>query len=119
MKSSSRGANERIKTGISGLDTVLDGGLFPGSIYIVLGRPGSGKTTLGNQLAFAHAARRERAVYVTLLSESHATMLKNLRALSFFEPSVINDRLSYVGGYKALRQDGLRGLLELLRRVNP
>ena len=88
-----------------------------GSIYMVLGRPGTGKTTFGNQLAFAHTKRGGRAVYVTLLAESHATMLKNLSGMDFFDPKAINDRLSYVGAYKALRDEGLRGLLDLIRQI--
>src|SRR5262245_27663102 len=44
----------RIQTGIVGLDLILGGGLFKGGVYIVMGRPGTGKTILGNQLAFHH-----------------------------------------------------------------
>ena len=51
-----------------------------------MGRPGAGKTTLGNQLAFAHVARGGRAVYMTLLAESHASMLRNLLALCTATP---------------------------------
>ena len=44
-------------TGIAGLDQVLHGGFPVGGAYLVAGTPGTGKTTLGNQLAFVHAAR--------------------------------------------------------------
>ncbi len=108
---------ERISTGIAGLDTVAGGGLFRGAIYLVMGRPGTGKTTLGNQLCFAHAAGGGRAVYVTLLAESHASMIKNLRSMGFFDPEVINHGLIYIGAYKALRDEKLKGLLNMLRRV--
>jgi circadian clock protein KaiC len=37
----------RISTGIQALDEILCGGLLPGRAYLVLGGPGTGKTTLG------------------------------------------------------------------------
>lgn len=108
---------ERTKTGVFGLDTLLRGGLVRGAIYLVMGRPGTGKTTLGNQLCFAHVKEGGRAAYMTLLAESHAAMLKNLHTMSFFDSSVINNGLSYVGAYRALRDEKLRGLLDMVRRV--
>jgi circadian clock protein KaiC len=108
---------ERTKTGVSGLDTLLRGGLVRGAIYLVMGRPGTGKTTLGNQLCFEHVKQGARAAYMTLLAESHAAMLKNLHTMSFFDADVINSGLSYVGAYRALRDEKLRGLLDMVRRV--
>jgi len=108
---------ERTKTGVFGLDTLLRGGLVRGAIYLVMGRPGTGKTTLGNQLCFSHVKQGGRAAYMTLLAESHAAMLKNLHTMSFFDPDVINNGLSYVGAYRALRDEKLRGLLDMVRRV--
>jgi len=108
---------ERAPTGVPGLDAVLRGGFVRGGIYLVMGRPGTGKTTLGNQLCFEHVKQGGRAAYMTLLAESHATMLKNLHTMKFFDASVINNGLSYVGAYRALRDEKLRGLLEMVRRV--
>lgn len=50
------------------------------------------------------------------LRKYHARMLQHLSGMTFFEPSTIPDRLSYVSGFSVLRPDGLRGLLGLLRR---
>jgi circadian clock protein KaiC len=111
------GPLERVPTGIVGLDDVLRGGLGRGATYLVMGRPGTGKTTLGNQLCFARAARGERAAYVTLLSESHGSMLRNLQGMRFFDRRLVNHGVSYVGAYKALREGKLRGLLEMIGRV--
>ena len=36
---------ERTPTGVAGLDAVLCGGLVNGGTYLVMGRPGTGKTT--------------------------------------------------------------------------
>lgn len=113
----SRGADpRRLSTGVAGLDVLLNGGLMRGGIYLLMGRPGTGKTTLGNQLCFTHVRAGERAGYVTLLAESQARMLGNLQSMGFFDPAPIGNSLFYVGGYLALRQKRLPGLLELLRR---
>lgn len=54
-----------VGTSIKGLDTVLGGGLEPQRLMVVLGPPGSGKTTFVNQIA-VHAADSGRPVfYVT------------------------------------------------------
>jgi circadian clock protein KaiC len=82
-----------------------------------MGRPGTGKTTLANQVCFSHAARGGKAVYFTLLAESHARMLSSLQSMRFFDPTPIGDQLIYLGGYVVLRESRLPGLLQLLRRV--
>lgn len=108
--------NDRFSTGIAGLDAILGGGVFQGGIYIIQGAPGAGKTILGNQICFAHAASGRHALYVTLLAESHARMIGHMRRLDFFDESAIPDRMSYVGAFKTLEDDGLRGLLDIVRR---
>src|SRR5882762_6719925 len=99
--------SERTPMGIPGLDRVCGGGFVKGAIYLFMGRPGTGKTTLGNQLCFAHAKQGGRSAYLTLLAESHASMLRNLQQMRFFDPSVINNGVSYVGAYRALRDGQL------------
>src|SRR5437867_8083404 len=41
---------QRIRTGVPGLDRVLGGGLVPGSVVLIAGPPGIGKSTLVLQL---------------------------------------------------------------------
>lgn len=57
---------DRLSTGISGLDEVLYGGLVPACAYLVRGGPGSGKTTLGLHFLTAGAANGEKTLYITL-----------------------------------------------------
>src|SRR5690349_20558591 len=110
-------SEERMSTGVPGLDLLLGGGLVTGGVYLVMGRPGVGKTTLGNQACFAHTAAGGRAVYVTLLAETHGRMLRNLQTMSFFRGEAIGTQIVYVGAYLTLRERRLGGLLALLRRV--
>jgi len=108
--------SDRVPSGIEGLDTILTGGFIPGGITIVQGRPGAGKTILGNQICFNHARAGGKALYVTLLAESHARMLMHIRSLGFFDQSVIPDRVYYISAFSVLEAEGLRGLLSLLRQ---
>ena len=112
---SSTGLDRRL-SGVAGLDTILGGGFFKGGLYIVQGTPGTGKTTLATQVCFHEIAAGGHALYVTLLAEYHARMMQHLGGMSFFDMSKIPDQLSYISGFSTLRQDGLKGLLALLRR---
>ncbi|CAA9529411.1 MAG: hypothetical protein AVDCRST_MAG73-788 [uncultured Thermomicrobiales bacterium] len=105
----------RLATGVPGLDAVLGGGLTTGSTVLVAGQPGTGKTTLGNQLAFAHAAAGGRTIVATLLTEAHDLMLANLRGFRFFAPSLVGDRLRYLSLLRAL-EEGPDGVVAALRR---
>ena len=106
----------RVPSGIAGLNTILGGGFLKGGLYIVQGPPGTGKTTLGNQVCFNHVAGGGRALYVTLLAEYHARMMQHLGAMTFFDTSKIPDQLAYLNGLRVLHDDGLQGLLDMLRR---
>src|SRR4051794_15126822 len=67
----------RLRTGIGELDRVLGGGLVPGSLVLIGGAPGIGKSTLTSMaLANLHAAGR-RTLYVS--AEESAAQIK-LRA---------------------------------------
>jgi circadian clock protein KaiC len=107
---------KRAPTGVPGLDIVLNGGFIEGGVYIVQGDPGSGKTILANQICFRHIAAGGRVLYVTLLAEAHARLLQQLRTLSFFDEAAIPDSIFYVSAFNALEDEGLPGLLHLLRR---
>lgn len=106
---------ELLPTRVSALDRILPGGIFKGGVYIVDGAPGTGKTILANQICFAHVAARGRALFVTLLAESHTRMLQHLRSMAFFDERAMPQGLYYVSAIDALGNDGLKGFIELLR----
>lgn len=58
---------DAVPTGVPGLDIILRGGLIPGRIYLVEGRPGTGKTTMSIQYLLEGLRRGERVLYVSLL----------------------------------------------------
>jgi DNA repair protein RadA/Sms len=55
----------RLPTGVADFDRVLGGGLVPGSVVLVGGEPGIGKSTLMLQVAARLAARVGSVLYVT------------------------------------------------------
>ncbi len=58
-------AEFRLMTGISELDRVLGGGLVPGSLVLIGGDPGIGKSTLMLQALYGMAALGRRVLYVS------------------------------------------------------
>lgn len=103
-------------SGIPGLDAALRGGFLEGGIYLVMGAPGAGKTILGNQIAFHHAAQGAQILYVTLLAETHDRMMAYLSGMSFFDLRLVSRQFHYLSGYAPLEQTGLRGLWAMLRK---
>ncbi len=56
----------RIKTGIPGLDELIEGGFLEGSVNLVTGETGTGKTLFGLQFLWYGLKRGDTCVYITL-----------------------------------------------------
>lgn len=70
--------DERIGTGIGDLDIVLGGGLVAGSVTLLAGQPGIGKSTLLLQLA-AHVATNQSVLYISGEESAHQVALRASR----------------------------------------
>jgi len=57
---------ERIPTGIPGLDKLIQGGFIPGSVIMITGSTGTGKTIFGCQFLWAGLQKGEPGIYLTL-----------------------------------------------------
>ena len=57
---------ERMPTGIPGLDEAVHGGLITQNSYLIVGGPGTGKTVLSFQWLLEGVRRGESALYITL-----------------------------------------------------
>ncbi len=66
---------QRISTGIADVDAVLGGGIVPGSVTLIAGQPGIGKSTLLLQLAYA-AAAKVPVLYVSGEESAHQVGLR-------------------------------------------
>ena len=86
----------RLATGVPGLDAILGGGLPEFSFNLIVGSPGSGKTTLAHQIMFALATKERRAVFFTVLGEPPIKMLRYQQQFSFFDPGKITESIRFV-----------------------
>jgi len=78
---------ERISSGYSEIDRVFGGGIMPGSVILVAGEPGIGKSTLLLQSAVAMALNGLKVLYIT--GEESAGQVK-VRALRLSRQCEIN-----------------------------
>lgn len=72
----------RVRTGVSGLDKMLHGGLIAGRPYVLAGPPGSGKTILGMHFLLQGIEDGIRGLYISL-SEPKAEIEDNMRAFGW------------------------------------
>ncbi|MEM0343871.1 MAG: KaiC domain-containing protein [Thermoplasmata archaeon] len=67
---------ERLKTGVPGLDEMLQGGLPKNHIVVVMGSFGTGKTTLGLQYLVEGLRNNEPCIFISL-EEDKDSILRN------------------------------------------
>ena len=104
----------QLPTGVPGLDQILGGGLPEFSFNLIVGSPGSGKTTLAHQMMFALATPERRAVYFTVVGEPPLKMLRYQQQYDFFELKRVGESIRFV----SVGQDIVNGTLEqLLERI--
>ncbi len=60
----------RLPTGLAEFDRVLGGGIVPGSVILIAGEPGIGKSTLLSQLALSLVKNQNQAVFYVCGEES-------------------------------------------------
>ena len=108
-------------TGVAGLDLVLNGGLERGSVVVVAGAPGTGKTILAQQMCFTTATAEHKCTYYTTMSEPHSKLVRHLEGFSFFDRESLGSRVEFIhmGDFLGpARQDGLEALIsEIVRKT--
>ena len=88
--------DNRANTGINGLDDLLNGGFPSGSITLVSGTPGSGKTIVCFQYIEAGIKNGENCLYLTS-DEPVPHLLNDARKLGFdFQSAVDNEQLKFM-----------------------
>lgn len=81
-------AASSVPTGIDELDRVLGGGLVPGSVTVLGGEPGVGKSTLALQVAVTRARRGQTVLYASA-EESAAQVRGRAERLRGLHPSLL------------------------------
>jgi circadian clock protein KaiC len=77
----------QLPTGVPGLDDVLGGGIPEFSFNVLAGAPGTGKTTLAQQILFANATPARPGLFFTVLGEPPIKMLRYQQQFRFFDPA--------------------------------
>lgn len=109
---------KRLSTGIRELDEILGGGLPENSINIIMGEPGSGKTTLAEELIFANADDEKRPIlYLTTLSEPLDKVIKYLQGFRFYDEAKMGRTVLYEGIGAELASKGVAALLPRLKEA--
>ena len=104
----------RLATGVPGLDNLLGGGLPEFSFNLIVGPPGSGKTTLAHQIMFSLAKPDNRALFFSVLGEPPLKMLRYQQQFAFFDIDKVNESIRFVN----LSADLLEGDFErVLSRI--
>jgi circadian clock protein KaiC len=120
--SAERGAEvafvQRLTTGKRDLDEILGGGIPENSINIIMGEPGSGKTTLAEEFVFANANGDGRSIlYLTTLSEPLEKVIKYLQQFRFFDAEKIGTAVHYDSLGAELAEEGVGALLSRLKQA--
>jgi len=100
-----------IPTGVPGLDTVLGGGLAEYSFNLIAGDPGTGKTTLVQQILFANATKARPALYFTVLGEPTVKMMRYQQQFAFFDAAKIPSAIRFVNLSKEAAGEDLDAVL--------
>ena len=115
---------QRVSTGVKGLDKLVQGGVPKGSVVLVSGAPGTGKTILGMQFLEAGLRKGEKCAYVTI-EEPPEKIMNQAAQFGFFRkpPEMISARdIRYdigIGKKPEGIVDKVNLVLEKLRKLKP
>ena len=109
-------AIRRLATGVPGLDAVLGGGLPEFSFNLIVGPPGSGKTTLAHQMMFALATKERPALFFTVLGEPPLKMFRYQQQFGFFDLDKVNESIRFINLGDEISQGGFEQVLAHITR---
>ena len=115
---------DKLSSGQARLDGILGGGLPRGSIALVIGIPGSGKTILSQHFVFHNATADAPSLYLSTITEPFDKIVRYGQSLEFFDVAAVRDgRVIYEDLGTVLTRDGLDGVLarvgQLLKAHHP
>ncbi|GAC1507425.1 MAG: ATPase domain-containing protein [Candidatus Dormibacteraceae bacterium] len=108
---------QRLSTGIPRLDTVLGGGLPVGSLTVIAGAPGTGKTILAQQICFRNATADRKAIYYSTISEPPEKFISHLQVFDFFDRAALVDRVEFINLGEILQDDEHGGLAAIMDEI--
>jgi circadian clock protein KaiC len=108
---------ERISTGISTLDSLIEGGIPRGFTVLIAGNPGTGKTILTTHFLYEGLIRGEAAVYVSF-SESKDQFYENFSRFGMkFSHFEKDNKFAYLD-FASITKEGITEALEEVLNVS-
>jgi circadian clock protein KaiC len=104
----------QLPTGVPGLDEVIGGGIPEYSFNLIAGAPGTGKTTLSQQIMFGLATPQRPALHFTIVGEPSIKMLRYQQQFTFFDAAKVGSTVHYVNLSDETLDRGLDAVLEAI-----
>lgn len=104
----------KLSGGDTAIDVVLGGGFPRGSLSILMGPPGAGKTILAQQISFANAREGKYVIYFTNVSEPHAKLVEHMRGFDFFDIDLIGDQIQIYNITSQIRDKGFKETIDFI-----
>ena len=98
---------DRLSSGSAEFDWILGGGFPTGSVSVIAGDPGTGKTVFTLQMMFHLARQGRRCLYFTTLSEPTLKLIRYVQGFDFFDPALLKERIVIRDLGAAIRADGI------------
>jgi circadian clock protein KaiC len=108
---------DKIATGCAGLDEVLYGGIPANTISVIMGAPGTGKTIVAEQIAFANATAEAPALYLTTMSEPLEKFIMHGQNYGFFNEAQVGVSVHYEDLGLMVREQGISKLAEIVTEL--
>ncbi|MFQ5999359.1 MAG: RAD55 family ATPase [Candidatus Bathyarchaeia archaeon] len=105
---------ERIKSGVEGLDRLIEGGFPKGDIILLTGNMGSGKTIFSTQFIYNGTTQYgEKGVYATF-EEDAKTLKRNMLKFGFDLERLEREESIKVIDLEALKSEGLNANIQFI-----
>jgi len=88
----------RLKTGVEGLDTILDGGIPRSRLVLLSGPSGSGKTTLGAHFIYHGAKHHKQPGVIALVGHDRDALHRDMKAIGFDFSKLHDKHFKLIGG---------------------
>lgn len=109
--------NERVPTGVAGLDTLIEGGFLRGDFILVAGKSGSGKTIFSTQFIYDGAVHcGEKGIYASF-EEDAKTLKRNMLKFGFDLDKLEKEGMIKVIDLEALQSEGLSANLDYILKM--
>jgi len=110
-------SEDRVPTGISGLDPLIEGGFPKGSLILLAGNPGTGKTVFGFQFLCKGATEYgEKGIYVSF-AEGRETLIRNISKILKVKPKecpITNEEICRILDFTTVTERGISAVLDMI-----